>query len=165
MEEPMIPYSLNEIVEFAVQIEHDGYAFYNEAIKHKGLDTKALNLLTLLRDQELEHEKTFLALRDNEDIKNVVLSGDWEVVAAYLKYIVEARIFDDENSAIQLAIRAKDAKNVVEYAIQFEKDTLLFFHTIKDVITIPKAQDALAKIIQEEISHVLKLTEFKAQMA
>ena len=49
----MSAYSINEIVELAVQIEHNGYAFYNEAIKHKGLDTKSVELLTILRDQEL----------------------------------------------------------------------------------------------------------------
>ncbi len=158
----MTSYSLNEIVELAVQIEHNGYAFYNEATKHKGLDDKSLNLLTTLRDQELNHEKIFLGLRDNEDIKGLVQSQDWELVASYLKTIVDSRIFDTENAAIKLATQAHTMKEILDYAIQFEKDTLLFFHTIKDNITIVKTQEAIAKIIHEEISHILKLTEFKA---
>jgi len=159
----MTPYSLNEIVELAVQIEHNGYAFYHEATKHKGLDAKTLELLTTLRDQELHHEKIFLGLRDNEDMKGIVLSMDWEMVASYLKSIVDSRIFNTEDAAIKLATNAKDMKDVLDYAIQFEKDTLLFFHTIKDAIVVQKAQDAIARIIHEEISHVLRLTEFKAQ--
>jgi rubrerythrin len=165
MEETMPVYSVNEIIEMAVQIEHNGYAFYHEATKHKGLDAKALKLLTSLRDQELKHEKTFLGLRDNEDMKGLVLSKDWELVANYLKTIVDSRIFNTENAAIKLAIKAKSMKDILDYAIQFEKDTLLYFHTVKDAISLKKAQDAVAKIIQEEISHIMKLTEFKAMMS
>ncbi len=158
----MSVYSVNEIIELAVQIEHNGYAFYNEAIKHRGLDAKSLSLLTLLRDQELNHEKTFLALRDDQDMQNLILSQDWELVASYLKTIVEARIFNSPDAAINLATNAKDIKDIIDFAIQFEKDTLLFFHTIKDAISNPKAENALAIIIHEEISHILKLTEYKA---
>lgn len=161
----MSVYSVNEIIEMAVQIEHNGYAFYHEATKHKGLDEKSLKLLTTLRDQELNHEKTFLKLRDNDDIKGLTLTQDWELVASYLKTIVDSRIFDTENAAIKLATKATSITDILDYAIQFEKDTLLYFHTIKDAIKVAKAQDAVARIIHEEISHILKLTEFKAYIS
>lgn len=160
----MSVYSINEIVELAVQIEHNGYAFYNEAAKHKGLDAKSVELLTGLRDAELNHEKTFLALRDDADLKNLQFTQDWELVASYLKTIVDARIFNSPDAAIQLATKAQDVKVIVDYAIQFEKDTLLFFHTIKDTLTNPKAQSTVARIIHEEISHVLKLSDYKAAL-
>lgn len=161
----MSVYSVNEIVELAVQIEHNGYAFYHEATKHKSLDEKSLNLLTTLRDQELNHEKTFLALRDDEDLQNLTFTQDWELVASYLKTIVESRIFNSENAAIKLATNAQNVKDIVDYAIQFEKDTLLFFHTIKDALVNPKAQSAIARIIHEEISHVLYLNDYKATLS
>ncbi|HRV11228.1 MAG TPA: hypothetical protein P5226_07680, partial [Candidatus Cloacimonas sp.] len=112
-------YSINEIIEMAVQIERSGYAFYNEATKRKDLDDKsrelitrkwfrdkelypglpelsevkpATELITWLRDQELEHEKKFLNLRDDSELKSLELSQDWELVALYLKTIVEGRI-------------------------------------------------------------------------
>lgn len=160
----MSTYSLNEIVEFAVQIEHNGYAFYHEATKHKGLDQASLNLLTDLRDQELNHEQTFLALRDDEDMQQLTLTQDWELVASYLKTIVDSRIFNTEDAAIKLATEARGVKDILNYAIQFEKDTLLFFHTVKDSIANPKAKAAVAKIIQEEISHVIRLNDFKAAL-
>jgi rubrerythrin len=160
----MSAYSVNEIVELAVQIEHNGFAFYHEATKHKGLDDKSLELLTTLRDQELNHEKIFLALRDDEDMNNLVLSQDWELVASYLQTIVASRIFNTEDAAIRLATDAGDVKDILNYAIQFEKDTLLFFHTVKDALANPKAQAAVARIIQEEISHVLRLNDYRLQL-
>lgn len=157
----MSQYSINEIVELAVQIEHNGYAFYHEAARHKGLDDKARELLIVLRDAELNHEKTFLALRDDEDLKHLTLTQDWELVASYLKTIVDARIFNTENAAIQLATQAQSFTDILDYAIQFEKDTLLYFHTVKDALTSPKAQAAVARIIHEELSHVLRLSDYK----
>ena len=48
-------YSINEIIEMAVQIERSGYAFYNEATKRKDLDDKSRELITRkwFRDKEL----------------------------------------------------------------------------------------------------------------
>jgi rubrerythrin len=161
----MSAYSINEIVELAVQIEHNGYAFYNEAMKHKGLDDKSTELLTNLRDQELNHERIFLGLRDTDDLKNLILAQDWELVASYLKTIIDSRIFNSSDAAIRLATQAKDVMDILNHAIQFEKDTLLFFHTVKDALTTTKAQAAVARIIHEEISHVLRLNDYKAQIS
>lgn len=161
----MPAYSVNEVIEMAVQIERNGYAFYNEALKRKDLDAKSGEFLTILRDQELHHENIFLALRDDSDINMLELSPDWELVGNYLKAIVDARIFNTPDAAIKLATTAKDIRTIVDYAIGFEKDTLLYFHALKDMVNNPKAQSAIAKIIQEEITHVLRLTEYKAQLS
>ncbi len=160
----MAAYSINEIIEMAVQIERNGYAFYQEATKRKDIDGKSLELLTLLRDQELNHEKIFLNLRDDSDMQNLELSQDWEMVAAYLKTIVDGRIFNDKDSAIRRATEAKDALSLVDSAISFEKDTLLYFHAISDSINNPKALIILRRIINEEISHVMHLSDYRKSL-
>ena len=104
----MPAFSINEIIEMAVQIERNGYAFYQEATKRKDLDDKSREFIAYLRDQELDHEKTFMALRDDADMQDLELSQDWEMVSAYLKTIVEGRIFNSEESAIRKAAGAAD---------------------------------------------------------
>ena len=160
----MVTYSVNEVIEMAVQIERCGYTFYNEAAKRKDLDEKAKDFLSYLRDEELKHEKTFMGLRDEVDIQVLQLSVDWELIAEYLRTIVESRIFNSESSAIELAVNAKDIKEIVKNAITFEKDTLLYFHTLSDTIDEPKTHTALRKIINEEVSHILKLNEMKKNL-
>lgn len=161
----MAAYSVNEIIEMAVQIERNGYAFYNEAAKRKDLDAESRNFITWLRDAELDHEKTFLRLRDEIDNMILELSTDWDMVAAYLKTIVESRIFNSEDSAIRKAAEAKDLMGVIDNAITFEKDTLLYFHAISDGISNDKAKTALRRIINEEVSHILKLNDFKKSLS
>ena len=160
----MSVYSVNEIIEMAVQIERNGYAFYHEATKRKGLDVKALEFIKILRDQELNHEKTFLGLRDATDMTVLEASVDWELVSTYLKTIVEERIFNSEDAAIKLAAGAKDIKEIVNNAITFEKDTLLFFHAINDAMNNEKVKMALRRIINEEVSHVLQLNDFRRNL-
>lgn len=148
----------------AVQIEKNGFAFYHEASKRKDLSTEAVEFIEFLRDQELNHEKLFLNLRDELDLEVLEQSTDWELVSAYLKTIVDGRIFNSDYSAIQLAANAKGIHGVVDNAITFEKDTLLYFHAIADSISNPKTKDVLRKIINEEVSHVLKLNDFKKRL-
>lgn len=161
----MAVYSVNEIIEMAVQIERNGYAFYHEATKRKDLDAKTLEFISNLRDQELNHEQTFLSLRDDIDMSVLELSQDWEMVAAYLKTIVDGRIFNDEFSAIKKATEAKDLVEVLDNAITFEKDTLLYFHAISDAISSERAKLVLRRIINEEVSHVLYLNDYKKGLA
>lgn len=161
----MAVYSVNEIIEMAVQIERNGYAFYNEASKRKDLDARTVEFISFLRDQELNHEKTFLGLRDDLDMTVLELSADWELVAAYLKTIVDSRIFNDVDSAIRKATGAKDILSLIDFAIAFEKDTLLYFHAVSDSISNEKAKIVLRRIINEEVSHVLKLNDYKKSLA
>ncbi|MCB5223600.1 MAG: ferritin family protein [Candidatus Cloacimonadaceae bacterium] len=161
----MPAFSINEIIEMAVQIERNGYAFYNEASKRKDLDKKSLEFITWLRDQELQHEKTFMKLRDDADLQDLELTQDWEMVSAYLKTIVDGRIFNSPESAIRKATEASDLSTLLDNAITFEKDTLLYFHTVSDSISNPKALVALRRIINEEISHVMRLNDFKKTLA
>lgn len=160
----MAAFSVNEVVEMAVQIEQNGYAYYDEATKRKDLDAKSLELLTFLRDAELDHEKTFLGLRDELDLDELELAGDWEMVSSYLNTIVAGRIFNDPNSAIKRATEAKDVMEVIKNAITFEKDTLLYFHAINDAIKDERAKKVLRRIIQEEVSHVLLLNDIMKKL-
>ncbi|MCB5259317.1 MAG: ferritin family protein [Candidatus Cloacimonetes bacterium] len=157
----MLTYSINEVIEFAVQIEKNGYAFYHEASKRKDLEPKAKEFIEFLRDEELNHEKTFLSLRGEAEMQDLELSADWELVSEYLKTIVDSRIFNSEDSAIKKATGAKDLLEIIDFAISFEKDTLLYFHAIKDGISNPNTNKVLRRIINEEVSHVLKLSDYK----
>ncbi|MCB5231069.1 MAG: ferritin family protein [Candidatus Cloacimonas sp.] len=157
----MATFSINEIIEMAAQIEKCGYAYYDNALKQSFLSKEAKELLTMLRDQELKHEKYFNSLRDEEEYQVMLADSDWETVSSYLKAIIRQRIFSTEDAAINLATNAKTEKEILENAINFEKDTILYFMSIKDSITDSRAKEVLDIIIKEEVDHVLKLTLYR----
>jgi len=159
-EKKMNEFSINEIIELAVQIEKNGYIFYDNALHRKDLSQKSKEILTILRDEEINHEQTFKQLRDKIDISDLMESGDWNMVGSYLSTIAESHIFSQPDAAINLATKANNEKDIIINAIAFEKDTLLFFHSLNDSVQDEKAKEIVKNIIDEEKSHVMKLKKF-----
>lgn len=151
--------SAQEILETAVQIEKSGFAFYDEVLKQKKLTKEMKELIEKLRDQEREHEHFFKKLRDSsEDIQLLDPGSDTELISNYLRSIISYRLFTNDNAAIQAVNRSENEIEVLESAIRFEKDTILYFQGINDLLVDPEIKNILSKIIMEEISHVLWLT-------
>ncbi len=156
----MNKFSLNEVIEMAVQIEKSGYTFYETALKRKDLDEKSRELLTTLKNDEINHEQTFKKLRDDLDINDILAAGDWQQISSYLKNISDAHIFAKPDMAINLATTAKDYKEIIINAITFEEDTLRYFHSLDKHVTDSKTKGIIRKIIDEEVNHVTKLRSF-----
>jgi len=156
----MAKFSINEIIELAVQIEKKGYTFYNKALERKNLSLNSKELLKKLRDDEIVHEQTFKKMRTELDREEITLSGDWQEVSNYLRTISDSHIFSEPDAAIKLATSVKNEKELIENAIQFEKDTLLFFNSIYEEIKDQTVRKILKKVIDEEVLHVEKLKEF-----
>jgi len=153
-------FSLDEIIDMAVQIEKNGYCFYDRALQRSDLDLKSRDLITMLRNDEITHERTFESLRDQIDNKAVFKSGDWNTIGSYLRIIADSHIFSAENSAINMAVNARDFKQIMFYAIAFEKDTLLYFYSLEKYVDDEKTKQTIAKIIDEEASHIMRLKNF-----
>lgn len=151
--------SVNEVVEFALNIERSGKAFYEGALERKDLDNDARKLITKLRDEEIKHENYFKTLRDSDDLAELVDPDGWDMTSSYIDSIVKAHIFNKEGAPIKLAAEAKDTAEIIKFAMQFEKDTLLYFHSIYAETKEPKAQTAIFKIIKEEMKHLKFLQE------
>jgi len=154
----MQKFSADEVIELAVQIEKNGYTFYANALKRKDLSDKSRNLLELLRAEEVNHEATFKALRSG-DLSSLGDIVNWQDVSAYLKTIAGTHIFNKADAAIKLATEAKNEHEILENAVQFEKDTLLFFHSIYRDTPDEDTRQILNRIINEEVSHVTRLIE------
>ncbi len=153
-------YSTNEIIEMAVQIERSGYSFYQEALKRTDLDDKMKELLEFLSNEEKKHETTFLSMRDGEDKINISTTDNWNTVTSFMKSIVENRIFTDPESAIKKAKSSHYREELLKNALQFEKDTLLLYHSLHGLSEDSKAKNLLENIIVEEMSHITKLALF-----
>ena len=160
----MSEFSLNEIIELAVQIESNGYNYYDISLKRRDLTPKAREILTMLRDEELIHEKTFKHLREDEDFKALDETTDWFTVGNYLRTIAESHIFLKPDAAINLAVNAQNEREIISNAITFEKDTLLFFYSLENSVEKERTKKVIKKIIKEEVAHVMKLTEILEEL-
>ena len=58
-----------------------------------------------------------------------------------------------------MAQKAENTIYLIRYAIQFEKDTILFFFSLSKYVKGQKAEKILDAIINEEMKHIGKLQE------
>lgn len=147
-------FSIREVIEQAVQTEKLGYQFYTRMAEQFKENEGLRKLFETLAVKELRHEKTFSELRE--------ITGDmepegWEEVSQYLRAIVESEFFLGKNKSLPSLAHLKTPSEAVNFAIGFEKETLLYFYAIRDAV---KEKEIVDEIINEEKSHIMWLNKF-----
>jgi rubrerythrin len=147
-------FSGSEIVEMAVQIEKNGRDFYNKIAKlSKNKDVK--KIFKHLARQEERHIKVF------EDMRSVVKKYEpaeayTDEYFGYIKALSDEYIFTKKSKGSAIAGTVKDEKQTIELGIVFEKDSILFYHEMKNFV--PEAEyNMIQNLLKEEQRHLEKL--------
>lgn len=151
-------YSINEVIEQAIQTEKLGFEFYISMANKFDKDEKFRKFFETLAVKEQEHEKIFTGLK--ESIGDQKLEG-WEEASQYLRAIVESEFFLGKNKSLPSLDHLETIDDVVRFAIGFEKETLLYFLSMKDVI---KEKELVNKIVNEEKEHIVWLSDFRKSL-
>lgn len=154
----MSVFAASDIMEVAIRIEENGVNFYKfaEQIASKEDEKK---LFAQLAQAEVAHKKTFEKFFAGMEKSNPPESYEGEFGAYLRSYVDNNLIFTKEIMDKQLA-KIKDTLSALEFAIQRELDSILYYHEIKKLV--PAAQhDAIEKIIEEERKHFQSLTSMK----
>jgi rubrerythrin len=158
----MSVFAASDIVEVAIRIEENGVNFYKfaEQIAKKEDEKK---LFAQLAQAEVAHKKTFEKLFASMEKNNPPESYEGEFGAYLRSYVDNNLIFTKEIMDQQLA-KVKDTSAALDFAIQRELDSILYYHEIKKLV--PAAQhETLEQIIEEERKHFLSLTAMKKSLA
>jgi rubrerythrin len=154
----MSAFTASDIVEFAIRIEENGANFYRFAIQiARDEDTK--NLFEQLADAELLHKKTFEKIFAAMDKTAPPESYTGEYAAYLHNYVDNAIIFKKEILDQELT-KVKDTLSALDFALQREMDSILYYHEIKGLVPA-KEHAAVDKIIEEERRHVAMLSAMK----
>ena len=153
-------FTASDIVEFAIRIEENGANFYRFAVQ-LAKDESTKNLFEQLATAEDHHKKTFEKIFAAMD-KAAPPEGYPGEYAAYLhNYVDNAIIFKKEALDQELA-KVKDTASALNFAIQREMDSILYYHEIKGLVPANE-HGTVDKIIEEERRHLTMLTVMKKQ--
>ncbi len=148
-------FSIREAIAQAVQTEKLGYEFYTTLAEKLKKDGGLYKLFTTLAGKELKHEATFRELldiiKDDEPV-------DWEEAEHYLRAIVESEFFLGKHKSLPSMTKVKTVEDAVNFALGFEKETLLYFYWMRDAV---KEKEVIEEIINEEKSHIMWLNRFR----
>jgi rubrerythrin len=148
-----LDFNADEIFEMAEQIERNGAKFYRNAAENISNEDKK-KILIHLAEMEDEHEQTFRNLRSklsqNEKIMTT-FDPDNESVH-YLRALADTRVF------YQKEIDTTSLKEIFKSAITAEKESIVFYLGMKDVVPAHLGKEKLDGIIKEEMSHIRLLS-------
>lgn len=156
-----ILFSASEAVSMAIEIETNGINFYNAMATNTG-DKKSKEVFTLLAGEEVKHKKIFQRMLEN--IPEVTLSpAEEEEYENYLGALAKSRIFTPSMDPFELLNKTKNNIDAIDLAIEFEKDSILFFYELMDQ-AIEQDKQLIDNLIKEEKSHFSKLIVLKGSL-
>ncbi len=145
--------SLESVLDLAVWLEKHGREFYEKA-KDTVADPETREMFAFLAAEERKHCAIYTDLYQLYTGKS---AEDDELLGEYGKFIQLlireiAGVLDFEGELTQ--------KELVDRALRFEKNTLIFFTEIKPLF-VGKAATMIEAVCQEEKRHIQQLMEFR----
>lgn len=155
-------YSPVEVIEMAIKTEETGKEFYTNAAKK--IKSKPLaELFNFLANEEMKHAKTFKSLYKTIIQTPQSIPSNWQEFSLYLKAITDSKFFLGSDKSLSFIAKSKTPKSLLDYAISFEKETMLFYLEILNFIK-KKDKPLVDKIITQEKEHIKKLSTIKEKI-
>jgi len=140
-------FNVHEIIEYAIKIEQESFAFYTKASEIVN-DKDVKDLVTLLASEEVDHQNRLRALINEEKINADSLNKKYEIDTTLMKRIINTPEITTKSTAM----------DVLEIALEREQNTE---QTYAMLITLSNIDDDIIEIFDElqlqEKGHVNKI--------
>ena len=157
-----VSFTADALIDIAIDIERRGIAFYD--IMAKSTDnTAARSAFHYLADMEREHIRIFQNMLGEAD-KCQLPETSTEDYTHYLQTLIDNAVFTDDMVTSEMATYADSDIKALELAIGAEKDSILFYYEMRDIMP-KRANPTMNKIIAEEKTHLRQLSELKKELA
>lgn len=156
-----IHFTREEIINLAIAVERRGIAFYDTMAR--STESAALrSALQFLVNMERQHVQIFLSMHAEAErflaLKNYTAEHD-----AYLEALAASAVFTDDMVAGEMATKIGSDIEALELAIGYEKDTILFYYELRDIMP-QTSHSLLSQVISEEKSHLRQLSQLKKEL-
>ncbi len=145
------------LVDLAITLEQTGRDFYVK-LERCTTDEKLASLFSYLSSEEEKHLKMYRKLM--EKITGETLRQD-HIVGEYGMFI--GLLASEVTKALSFEIDM-NIKDAIEMALHFEKDTLLIFNEMKNLMN-EENEKIVNDICVEEKRHIAKLIEYKSSLS
>jgi rubrerythrin len=154
-----IVFNADEIFEMAIRIENNAGAFYRKAASLQS-DTENKKFLEGLAHMEDQHKKIFTDMRTTlkQKEKEPKVFDPHDEAFQYLAAMTDTMGGEGSPSAADSLTGDETLEEILRTAVGLEKDTILFYLGIKDLIPLQSGQNRIDEIIREERRHVIQLS-------
>jgi rubrerythrin len=152
-------FNANEIFQMAIDIEENGRLFYEKA---QGLvdNPEVKDMFAKLANDEIEHKKKFISLKAQlpESAKVPTVWDPDNELDQYLRMMAGMNVFRSDVSVQKALDQVNNTTDALELAIQFEKDSVVFYLTMQDATEEKRGRELIGQLVQEEREHLRRLT-------
>lgn len=154
-------FSGSEVVELGIEIEKNGRDFYNVLSRHSK-DALIIEIFNYLASEEEKHIQVFKEVL--EKIKNSKLP---EALAdeyfTYMNSLASEYVFTQRDKGKDIAKQITSDKQAVLMGIGFEKDSIVFYEGIKQIVP-EQGRQAVDELIRQEQKHLSTLLGLKVKL-
>ena len=146
---------IHEILDLAIRLEKNGESVYRNAVD-KTAKPDLVSLLEWMADEEVKHAKWF------SNLKHKLVSDSVNPFMAEIGREIFGDMLGKKSFSHQEVdfSKVEHVNDLITIFIEFEKDTVLFYQTLKPFIEDKDTLIHLEKIIAEENNHIDMLHKF-----
>jgi rubrerythrin len=146
-----------ELFQIAIQLESYGQSYYLE-LADQITDPKLSELFDSLAGEEEQHYKQFTDYYKQATQKDWQISKVDEETVDYIEALLGVRMFPPDKDVSMQAAAVHSTRDVLNTALAMEKDALLFYRELVEMIS-SELCPAVRMIINEERNHITRLQE------
>ena len=152
-------FNATEVFDIAIKIEENGKRFYDrgrEIVK----DPEVQKLFAELSVEEIKHKEKFTTLKSQlpaSAASGAVFDPNREL-DLYIKMMADQHVFISTESVDAQLDQIREARDALKMAVDFEKDSVIFFLTMQDATEGAKGKEFIGSLVKEEQEHLRRLT-------
>ena len=149
--------TISDVLNFAVRIEEIGELFYRKAALIVS-GPEEVTLFHRLAEEEIRHKEIFKEMlkKAGGEIPPESYPGEY---FKYLRGFIDGKVIFKEGVK-DLIEEIKDTKSALDFAIQRELDSILFYHEIRELV-LETQKKMVNEIIREERKHFEILSQIR----
>lgn len=151
----------SEMLQMAIEIERSGLAFYEAGVR-AARDERVGEVFRFMAGEEKKHIEIFKALE--EPLAHYELPETYPgELQAYMRALIQERVFAKPETGAQRAAAVANPFQAIAMAIGFEKDSILFYEAMKQLVR-PSEAEAIDEVIGEEQAHIRRLVDLRVTL-
>jgi rubrerythrin len=154
-----IGFTSDEILRIAEEIERNGARYYRRAAENAP-DEGNRRMLLDFASMEGAHERIFAAMRGElgpEERGPQTFDPGGEI-ASYLRSFADSEVFDVHADPASKLSGKESPRVILQTAPGMEKDSIVFYLGIKEMILGVRGKERVEAIIRQEMAHVALLS-------
>jgi len=154
-----VTFNAFEVFEIAEQIERNGTNFYIRAAELFD-DPNTCQMFLRLAEWEKEHELFFARMKQQlSEQSREVSTSESEDLLPDPRVMAGLAVFGMRSDPAEELRGRQDKTDIIRRAVEKEKDSIVFYHGLKEFVPAEADKGKIDDIIKEEMGHIVILDQ------